>query len=121
MRSSVTIFRPRLDAMSTDVAGGAQALCCSLHHVQLAFAHESVNVVRYLPPLVDPASTEIDDIYAWLHILPVEPGWLLRDTLWVCESADLSRTCRCQHLGSCNKIYNFGDAEMCTSEALESA
>lgn len=62
--------------------------CYSLQRVQVAFAHESVNVVRYLPPLVDPASTEIDDIYAWLHILPVEPGWLLRDTLWVCESAD---------------------------------
>ncbi len=60
----------------------------SLPYVQVAFAHESINVVRYRPPLVNPASTDIDDIYAWLHILPAEPGWLLRDTLWVCASAD---------------------------------
>ena len=62
--------------------------CYSLQRVQVTFAHQAVNLVRYLPPLVDPASNEIDDVYAWLHILPVEPGWLLRDTLWVCASAD---------------------------------
>ena len=74
--------------MTTQSFYESRSLCCSLQSVQATFAHESINVVRYRPPLVNPASTDIDDIYAWLHILPAEPGWLLRDTLWVCASAD---------------------------------